>query len=298
MRVLKKLIKRKSAKTITTFDFSTLYTKIPHDKLVGVLEELVDFCFQGGTHERISITGSGARWVSKNTRSGICYDRNMIKQSIRYLVNNCFFKLGDKIFRQVIGIPMGLDPAPFMANLFLYHYENKWVRGLKKISLQRARKYSLSFRFIDDLFIINDDGEFERSYKEIYPPELQLNKEHFGDKVSFLDLCITKKDRQLSMNLFDKRDDFPFSIVRMPFSTSNIPSTMFYASIGAEILRISRVNSNIAQFLDSSKILIQRMLKQGAKKHRLTKILKKMYGRHETLQQFGTNAVEFVNSLC
>ena len=109
----------------------------------------------------------------------------MIKQSIRYLVNNCFFKLGDKIFRQVIGIPMGLDPAPFMANLFLYHYENKWVRGLKKISLQRARKYSLSFRFIDDLFIINDDGEFERSYKEIYPPELQLNKEHFGDKVSF-----------------------------------------------------------------------------------------------------------------
>ena len=162
----------------------------------------------------------------------------MIKQSIRYLVNNCFFKLGDKIFRQVIGIPMGLDPAPFMANLFLYHYENKWVRGLKKISLQRARKYSLSFRFTVLIF--------ERSCKEIYPPELQLNKEHFGDKVSFLDLCITKKDRQLSMNLFDKIDDFPFSIVRMPFSTSNIPSTMFFASIGAEILRISRMNSNIA----------------------------------------------------
>ena len=54
---IKKVNKRKSAKTITTFDFSTLYTKIPHDKLVGVLEELEDFCFQGGTHERISITG-------------------------------------------------------------------------------------------------------------------------------------------------------------------------------------------------------------------------------------------------
>ena len=28
---------------------------------------------------------------------------------------------------QKIGIPMGSDPAPFMANLFIY-YENRWVR--------------------------------------------------------------------------------------------------------------------------------------------------------------------------
>ena len=105
---------------------------------------------------------------------------------------------------------MGSDPAPFMSNLFLYYYENKWVRSLKKVNLQRARKYSYTFRFIDDLFVINDDGEFERSFRDIYPPELELNKEHCGDKVSFLDLAITKENRQLTMKLFDKRDDFPF----------------------------------------------------------------------------------------
>ena len=99
------------------------------------------------------------------------------------------------------------------------------------------------------------------------------------------------------MKLFDKRDNFLFSIVRMPFSDSNIPSTMFYSSIGAEILRISRVSSAEEQFFNSSEAVIRRMINQGARKERLKKTLKKMYGRHETLRHFGTNASDFVNSL-
>ena len=61
IKSITKINKRKSAKSITTFDFSTLYTKIPHNKLLQVMDELVDFCFQGGTHEKISITSNGAR---------------------------------------------------------------------------------------------------------------------------------------------------------------------------------------------------------------------------------------------
>ena len=30
---------------------------------------------------------------------------------------------------QVIGIPMGSDPAPFLANLFLAHKEADWVKA-------------------------------------------------------------------------------------------------------------------------------------------------------------------------
>ena len=49
-------------------------------------------------------------------------------------MGNCYFTFGDKVFRQVIGIPMGPDPAPFMANLFLFYYESKWVKNLKRDS--------------------------------------------------------------------------------------------------------------------------------------------------------------------
>ena len=107
-------------------------------------------------------------------------------------------------------------------------------------------------RFIDDLNAMNDGGEFERSFKEIYPIELELKKEHGGSSATFLDLQIQISNRQFISSLFDKRDDFPFSIVRMPFRTNNIPSKIFYSSIGAEVLRIARTTSNNVDFLHST----------------------------------------------
>ena len=46
---------------MATFDFSTIYTKIPHEKLLEGMNELVDFCFQGGTHEQLSLAKYGAK---------------------------------------------------------------------------------------------------------------------------------------------------------------------------------------------------------------------------------------------
>ena len=52
-----------------------------------------------------------------------------------------------------------------------------------------------------------------------------------------------------SMNLFDKRDAFTFSIVRMPHISSNIPCKMFYAAYWAKILRITRVTNSKNNFI-------------------------------------------------
>ena len=39
---------------MSTFDFSTLYTKIPHDKLLYVLDEITYFAFKGGTRDYVT----------------------------------------------------------------------------------------------------------------------------------------------------------------------------------------------------------------------------------------------------
>ena len=79
------------------------------------------------------------------------------------------------MFRQIIGIPMGSAPAPFIANLFLYVYEMRYMEKLKKSDLARARNLRHVFRFIDDLISLNDTDEFLRSFKEIYPSQMMLN---------------------------------------------------------------------------------------------------------------------------
>ena len=65
------------------------------------------------------------------------------------------------------------------------------MNKLKKNYLIKAIKLCNIFKFIDDLNSINDGGEFESSYSNIYPMELQLGKENTDKhEASFLDLVI------------------------------------------------------------------------------------------------------------
>ena len=51
LECINKINKRKNAKQISPLDFSTLYTKIPHDKLLDILLKVVDFVFKGDTRD-------------------------------------------------------------------------------------------------------------------------------------------------------------------------------------------------------------------------------------------------------
>ena len=133
---LKKLNLRNNAKSVATYDFSTLYTKIPYGDLKDVLNEITDFCFNGCPDSKIQIDGYEAHWChnpdSKINCKNNLMDKMKVKNAISYLLNNCYFTIGKHIFKQVIGIPMGTDPAPIMANLFLYFYESKFLKTIKK----------------------------------------------------------------------------------------------------------------------------------------------------------------------
>ena len=59
----------------------------------------------------------------------------MLKMHFLFLINNSYFCVGKQVFRQKIGIPMGLDPTPFLANLFLAYYEIHFIDRLKKNGL-------------------------------------------------------------------------------------------------------------------------------------------------------------------
>ena len=62
------------------------------------------------------------------------------------------------------------------------------MTNLKKDDLARAKNLRHVFRFIDDLISLNDNDEFMRSHKEIYPPEKVENENNFS--ASFLDLAL------------------------------------------------------------------------------------------------------------
>ena len=92
-----------------------------------------------------------------------------------------------------------------------------------------ARRFGNVFRYIDDLLAISDNGEFERNYRNIYPPEQALKKKNVNnDSASFLDFQLSIVNRNISTQLFDKRNSYTFKIVRLPYKSSTLPSKMFF----------------------------------------------------------------------
>ena len=189
-------------KCISTFDFSTLYTKIEHQNLLKTLFSIIDLVFAGGTRTFIGFSTNCAFWT--NNKKNEHFTKSSLKNAITHLKTQCYFTIGNCVLLQTIGIPMGIDPAPFWANLHLHKYEGDFINKLIHSDKLRARKYHGAYRFIDDQCCINDSGDFGKSFHEIYPPELELKVENQGNHATFLDLDITIVDGLFVYKLFDK----------------------------------------------------------------------------------------------
>ena len=295
---IKSINRRKGAKSISTYDFSTLYTKLPHNKLINELHKLIDFVFEGGDRNYIKINKWGRASWGKKSKNVTGYTCHSLKVAVKHLIQNCFFTVGNTVLRQAIGIPMGIDPAPFWANLFLYAYESRFMSDLMTTDKVKARHFHSTKRFIDDLCALNDGGEFGRVYRDIYPNELDLKVEHSGVHASFLNLDITIKDGIFVYKLYDKRDAFPFSIVRMPYTSSNIPETIFYSALVGEFLRIAHSTLFYEDFLPKASELICRLNNQGAKRHISSRNLRKiMHRHHDEFSRFRVNPEQIINDV-
>ena len=84
--ILNEANRKRNAKSISTFDFSTLYTKIPHTDLVNTLSNLIDFVFEGGKSDCIRISKHGrAYWGSKTTKFTY-FSKSSLKQAVLKIV--------------------------------------------------------------------------------------------------------------------------------------------------------------------------------------------------------------------
>ena len=96
--------------------------------------------------------------------------------ALSYLLDNIYIRFGTKLYRQIVGIPMGTNCAPLVADLFLYCYERDSMDSLNHDNQADViEAFNFTSRYLDDLLNI-DNPYFEGMVNQIYPPELQLNK--------------------------------------------------------------------------------------------------------------------------
>ena len=86
-----------------------------------------------------------------------------------FLLDNIFIRFGTRLYRQVVGIPLGPNCAPLNAFLFLFCYERDFMMSPsddKQAAVIDA--FNTTSRYLDDILNINN-VYFDNMVSQIYP---------------------------------------------------------------------------------------------------------------------------------
>ncbi|XP_074626242.1 uncharacterized protein LOC141884359 [Acropora palmata] len=182
----------------------------------------------------------------------------------------------------VIGIPMGTNSAPLLADLFLHTFEYDFMVKTMKHDITKAIQFSNTFRYIDDLFSINN-VDFGNCISAIYPPELQLT----DTSTSSTELCYLYThiktggtNTPFRISIYDKRDDFTFRIVNFPHMDSNIPANPAYGVYISQLVRYARICTSKVDFMNRLRGLSLPLRQQGFLTNLLQRTFTKFFNRH------------------
>ena len=225
-----------------------------------------------------------AFFTSEKTKKYHAWSCQNVCDALTFLLDNIFIRFGTKLYIQVVGIPMGTNCAPLVADLFLFCYKRGFMMCLfydKQVDV--IDTFNTTSRYLDAILNINN-VYFDNMVSQIYPSELQLNKVNTSDtEAAFLDLHLSVSNDILSTKIYDKRNDFDFEIVNFPFLDDNVPRSTSYGVYISQLIRFARASSYITDFNTRNKLLTQKLLERGYWYHKLCKTFSKFYRRYYDL---------------
>ena len=127
--------------------------KEPHhlikDKLIALTEHTFTrekTLFLACNEERAFFTSD----VYKNYKLWSCQN---VCEALVYLLDTIFIRFRTKVYRQTIGIPIGNNCAPLVADLFLFCYERDFMKSLSRENQADINLLRLSIPLLDTLMI-------------------------------------------------------------------------------------------------------------------------------------------------
>ena len=120
------------ATSLSTYDFSTLYTTLPHNLIKEKLLDLIERTFykkEGKLY--LACNDKKAFFTSLDHYRGYhLWSCQNVCDALSFLLDNIYIRFGAKLFRQIVGIPVGTNCAPLVADLFLFCYERDFMKKL------------------------------------------------------------------------------------------------------------------------------------------------------------------------
>ena len=282
---------------ICTYDFSTLFTKLEHTVIKEQIHWLINEMFRVNKSELIKINtlfNKNKAYFAKAQQSAskgtIILSKNETHAVMDIMLNENYIKLGNNIFKQVKGIPMGNAASPILADLVLSCLEHRYI--LKNPGKFR-RDDMIICRYIDDILCYNTS--IDDISKEIYPQSLILNKDtpnENGD-IPYLDLQINTGNDTIM--LYDKTKHFNFKVVKGIDAASTIHTNTIKGTFMGQLQRYARINSHLKDFLKDTQQLVTAHIAKGHHKTTILEWMLRYAAKYESLMlKYGVTKKDFL----
>ena len=106
------------ASTISTYDFSTLYTTLPHNLIRNQLVDMIENIFRREGVLYLACNEERAFFASKEHNKYDLWTCKKVTDALIYLLDNIYIRFGSKLYRQNVGIPMGTNCPPLLLTCF------------------------------------------------------------------------------------------------------------------------------------------------------------------------------------
>ena len=116
--------------SLSTYDFSTLYTTLPHNLIKEKLNDLTEWTFHKEDSLYLACNVRNAFFTSEVHKNYTSWTCQKVCEALAFLLDNIYIRFGTKIFRQIVSIPMGKNCAPLVADLFLFCFERDFMMSL------------------------------------------------------------------------------------------------------------------------------------------------------------------------
>ena len=108
-----------NATSLSTYDFSTLYTTLPHNLIKYKLIDLIERTFHREGSPYLACNDRNAFFTSEKHKKYHAWSCQNVCDALTFLLDNIFIRFGTKLYRQVVGIPMVISRLMLLMRLTL-----------------------------------------------------------------------------------------------------------------------------------------------------------------------------------